>query len=211
MWSVAEGMSALSESKHQFAHLKLTLLAAALFALTSCNPSSQGGVPPAKQLDLFPLCDPPKAVEMNRVISTKSVPMCVVSLYEFMQIDLSKTTVSMGPNRDCFLASMESGKRIWEQERDKFAWDGSPESKWKGVVACDYGQLSLIELGDTGLGLDIWNTPQSSSLHTDGESFWCFDEPPMLSGRYEARFALDPKNNEHTCMIEFKEQKSAGQ
>lgn len=204
-------MSALSESKHLFAQLKLALLSAALFALASCDSSSRGDAAPAKQLDLFPLCDPPKSVELKQIISTKSAPMCVVSLYELMQIDLSKTKVSMGPNRDCFLASMEAGKRIWEQERDNFAWDGSPESKWKGVVACDYGQLSLIELGDTGLGLDIWNTPPSSSLHTDGESFWCFDEPPMLSGRFETRFALDPKNNEHTCMIEFKEQKAAAQ
>lgn len=206
---MAEGMSALRESKHLFARLKLTILVAALFALASCNTSSRGDVAAAKQLDLSSLCDPPKSVEMNQIISTNAVPMCVVSLSEFMQIDLSKTKVSMGPNRDCFLASMEAGKRIWEQERDNFAWDGSPESKWKGVVACDYGQLSLIELGDTGLGLNIWNTPRSSSLHTDGESFWCFDDPPVLSGRYEKTFALAPNNNEHFCMIDFKEQKAA--
>lgn len=204
-------MSALSESKLLFAQMKLTLLVAALFASASCNPSSRGAVASAKQLDLSSLCEPPKSVEMNQIISAKVAPMCVVSLDELMQIDLSKTKVSMGPNRDCFIDSMEAGKRIWEQARDNFAWDGSPESKWKGVVACDHGQLSLIELGDTGLGLDIWNTPRSSSLHTDGESFWCFDDPPVLSGRYEKTFALAPNNNEQFCMIEFKEQKAAAQ
>ena len=149
-----------------------------VWGVVSCDALNLTQKPVIEEVDVLPFCASPNAATLNRGVNLKDGPICVLSMSEFMLNDVNTAYVAQSSNKACFESALVLAKTAWLKQRRKFVSNVLPEAKWLGFITCDGAQMTALAVGETGVGISLFNTGVRPKRHTDGVSYVCFDASP---------------------------------